>query len=91
MLNSKSFWFGLSKDNQSKRRLYEGITRVMYEFGVSPLEAYGGEFRITGTIGSEPVNLSLSYSGMDSLVFQDLVGFLKRKDEADKKSSKKRK
>lgn len=91
LMSSQSFWLGLSKQNKSKKQVYDAISRVMYEFGLSAWDVYGGEGRITGFVGDSKVDLKLSYDGMDSLVFSDLVGFLKSKDEAEKKASKKRK
>jgi hypothetical protein len=86
-----NFWSRLSKQNKARKETYQAITRVMHEFCLSPWDTYGGEVLIEGFVGDTPVRLKASYSGMDSSVFSDLVSFVKRKDEAEKKASKGRK
>ena len=86
-----SWFFALSNQNKKKYSLPKLVSRLMYDFKLSPLSVYGGEFKIIGMIGEQPVDLVVSVPAMNTEVFRDLTGFLKDKADAEKKAQEKSK
>lgn len=78
-----------SEDDHLKALLLVGR-----EFGISPIELFGGEVKIRGTIGDAPVDLTVEYPGTSGLLFGDMLKFLsdeaKEKQKAEKRANRRR-
>lgn len=72
----------------------KGLLVVCKEFGVSPIEAFGGELKVSGRIGDQDVDLKIEYPGMSGVLFNDMIQYLvteaKEKEKAQKKASSKK-
>lgn len=74
-----------SEDDHLKALLLVGR-----EFGISPIELFGGEVKIRGMIGDAPVDLTVEYPGTSSVLFNDMLKFLSEEAKAKQKASKKK-